>query len=180
MGSPGQRELQKASKVLGMIARNFTYKTRNIILPLYKTLIRPHLEYGVQFWGTTLRKHAEQMERIQRCVTKLILDEEKHAEQMERIQRRVTKLIPYEERLRRLSLIPLEQRRLRGQLIETYKYLEGVNRVDSSVLFPVDRHPRVRHNGRKLLGFCETNHGSTAILPQSYCGDMERITCSCC
>ena len=38
---------KKASKVLGMITRNFTYKTRNIILPLYKTLIRPHLEYGV-------------------------------------------------------------------------------------------------------------------------------------
>ena len=38
---------KKANKVLGMIARNFTYKTRNIILPLYKTLIRPHLEYGV-------------------------------------------------------------------------------------------------------------------------------------
>ena len=62
---------KKASKVLGMIARNFMYKTRNIILPLYKTLIRPHLEYGVQFWGTTLRKHAEQIERIQRRVTNL-------------------------------------------------------------------------------------------------------------
>ena len=63
---------QKASKVLGMIAQKFMYKTRNIILPLYKTLIRPHLKYGVQFWDTTLRKHAEQMERIQRHVTKLI------------------------------------------------------------------------------------------------------------
>ena len=114
-----------------MIARNFTYKTRNIILPLYKTLRRPHLEYGVQFGDTTLRKHAEQMERIQRCVTKLIPE---------------LRNTPYEERLRRLSLIPLKQRRLRGQLIETYKYLEGVNRVDSSVLFIVDRHPRVRHN----------------------------------
>ena len=37
---------KKASKVLGMIARNFMYKTRNIILPFYKTLKRPHLEYG--------------------------------------------------------------------------------------------------------------------------------------
>ena len=63
---------KKASKVLGMIARNFMYKTRNITISLYKTLIRPHLEYGVQFRGTTLRKHAEQMEHIQRRVTKLI------------------------------------------------------------------------------------------------------------
>ena len=35
---------KKANKVLGMIARNFTYKTRIILFPLYKTLIRPHLE----------------------------------------------------------------------------------------------------------------------------------------
>ena len=90
---------KKASKVLGMIARNFMHKTRNIILPLYETLIRLHLEYGVQFWGTTLRKHVEQMERIQHRVTKLIPE---------------LRNTPYEERLRRLSLIPLEQRRLRG------------------------------------------------------------------
>ena len=52
---PGRQELKNA-RLTGP-------KTRNIILPLYKTLIRPHLEYEVQFWGTTLRKHAEQMER---------------------------------------------------------------------------------------------------------------------
>ena len=45
---------KKASNVLEMIAQNVTYKTRNVIFPLFKTLIRPHLEYGVQFWGTTL------------------------------------------------------------------------------------------------------------------------------
>ena len=74
-----------------MIARNFMYKTRNIKLPLYKTFIRPHLEYGFQFWGTTLRKHAEQMERIQRRVTKPIPK---------------LRNTPYEVRPRRLSLIP--------------------------------------------------------------------------
>ena len=89
---------KKASKVLGMIARNFTYKTRNIILPLYKTLIRPHLEYGVQFWGITLRRHAEQIELIQSRVTKLIPD---------------LCNTSYEQRLWRLSLMPLEQRRLK-------------------------------------------------------------------
>ena len=151
---------KKASKVLGMIARNFTYKTRNIILSLYKTLIRPHLEYGVQFWGTTLRKHAEQMERIQRRVTKLIPE---------------LRNTPYEERLRRLSLIPLEQQRLRGQLIETYKYLVGVNRVDSSVLFPVDRHPRVRHNGRKLLGFARRTTVAQQFFPNRIVGTWNAL-----
>ena len=73
---------------------------------------------------------------------------------------------PYEERLRWLSLIPLEQRRLRGQLIETYKYIEGVNRVDSSTIFRVDRHSRVCYNGRKLLGFAiwTTEHSSSTQI----------------
>ena len=134
-----------------MITRNFTLKTRNIILPLYKTLIRPQLEYGVQFWGTTLWKHAEQMERTQRRVTKLIPE---------------IRNTPYEERLRRLSLIPLEQRRLIGQLNETYKYLKGVNHFDSSVcFFSVDRHPRVRHNGLKLLGFARRNTVAQLFFP---------------
>ena len=105
----------------------------------------------------------------------------KHAEQMERIQHRVTKLIPelrntpYEERLRRLSLIPLEQRRLRGQLIETYKYIEGVNRVDSSVFFPVGRHSCVRHNGRKLLGFARRTMVAQQFLPNRIVGTWNAL-----
>ena len=47
----------------------------------------------------------------------------------------------------------MEKWRLRGQLIETHEYLEGVNRLDSSVLFPVDRQLRIRQYGRKLIEF---------------------------
>ena len=100
---------------------------------------------------------------------------------MERIQRLVTKLIPelrntpYELRLRRLSLMPLEQRRLRGQLIEMYKYLEGVNRVDSSVLFPEDRHHRVRHNGRKLLGFARQTMVAQQFFPNRIVGTWNAL-----
>ena len=90
---------KKASNVLGMNARNFTYNTRNI-LHLYKTLIRPHIEYEVLFWGTFLKKHAEQMERIWSRVTKLIQE---------------LRNASYEERLRRLSFIHLEQGRPRSQ-----------------------------------------------------------------
>ena len=86
------------------------YKTRNTILLLYMILIRPHLEYRVQFWDTTLRKHAEQMERIQRRVTKLILE---------------LRNTMYEEWLRQLSLIPLEQRRLTGQLLAPHRLVHS-------------------------------------------------------
>ncbi|KAF2346461.1 hypothetical protein FHG87_022783 [Trinorchestia longiramus] len=75
---------------------------------------------------------------------------------MEKIQRKATKMIPelrnlsYERR-QRLELISLEQRRLRGQLIETFKYLNGLNNVTLEGLFERDGNVRTRNNGQKLL-----------------------------
>jgi len=37
--------VKKANKLLGMIKRNFVDRTKETILPLYKSLVRPHLEY---------------------------------------------------------------------------------------------------------------------------------------
>ncbi len=41
----------KANRMLGFINRNFSFKTKDVILPLYTSLVRPHLEYAVQFWA---------------------------------------------------------------------------------------------------------------------------------
>ena len=90
----------KGNQVLGMIRRNITYKDKSLIVPLYKAIVRPHLEYCIQAWSPYLRKD--------------ILD------MLEKIQRRATKLIPglrdlrYEERLKECGLTTLETRRLRG------------------------------------------------------------------
>ncbi len=40
----------KANRMLGFINRNFSFKNKDIILPLYISLVRPHLEYTVEFW----------------------------------------------------------------------------------------------------------------------------------
>ena len=37
--------------VLGMIRRNITYKENSLIIPLYKAIVRPHLEYCIQAWS---------------------------------------------------------------------------------------------------------------------------------
>src|SRR5215469_8665098 len=47
---------KKANKMLGYIARNCDYKSKNVILPLYKSLVLPHLEYAVQLWSPFLEK----------------------------------------------------------------------------------------------------------------------------
>ncbi len=41
----------KVNLMLGFINRNFSFKTKDIILPLSTSLVRPHLEYAVQFWA---------------------------------------------------------------------------------------------------------------------------------
>ncbi len=75
---------------------------------------------------------------------------------LEGVQRRATKMIPslrnkpYEERLAYLNLFSLEKRRLRGQLIECFKILNGFTNVDASKLFMMDDTTRTRNNGAKL------------------------------
>ncbi|KAF2343918.1 hypothetical protein FHG87_025326 [Trinorchestia longiramus] len=75
---------------------------------------------------------------------------------MEKIQRKATKMIPelrnlsYERRLQRLELISPEQRRLRGQLIETFKYLNSLNNVTLERLFNGDDDVRTKNTNPKI------------------------------
>ena len=74
------------------------------------------------------------------------------------VQRRFTRLIhglsglSYEVRLDRLSLYSLEFRRLRGYLIETYKILKGLDRLDAGRLFPMLGKSRTRGHSLRITG----------------------------
>ncbi|GAB0180914.1 cAMP-dependent protein kinase inhibitor alpha [Grus japonensis] len=57
---------QKANCVLGCITSSVTSRSREGILPLYSTLMRPHLEYCVQLWGPQDNKDMETLEQVQR------------------------------------------------------------------------------------------------------------------
>ena len=66
------KAVMTANRVLGMIKRTFSVRDKSIILQLYKSLVRPHLEYGVQAWRPHFRKDIDLWEGVQRRATKLI------------------------------------------------------------------------------------------------------------
>ena len=62
----------KGNKILGLIRRTIIYKEKQLIVPLYKAIVRPHLEYCIQAWRSYRKKDIEKLERIQRRATKMI------------------------------------------------------------------------------------------------------------
>ena len=67
VGLQVQQVIKKANRILSFIARGMEFKNSEVMLQLYKVLVRPHLEYCVQFWLLAL-------EGVQRRFTRLILE----------------------------------------------------------------------------------------------------------
>ena len=81
---------------------------------LYKSLVRPHLEYCVSAWSPHYVKDRERLERVQRRFTRMVPG---------------LKGLDYERRLERLKLMSLEERRNRSDLIEMFKISRGVSAI---------------------------------------------------
>jgi len=109
-----------ANKILGLIKRNIQYKNKDTIVRLYKALVRPKLEYCVQACSPYLRKDIDLLERVQRRATKMI-----HGFHN----------LSYAERLDLCNIPSLEQRRVRGDLIQVFKMLKGFDKLDYNRFF---------------------------------------------
>lgn len=123
----------KADKVVGIIRRSFKTLDKHTFNLLYKALVRPILEYGHTVWFPVLRRQILSIESVQRRATKLV--------------RELTNL-DYEERLRALRLPTLLFRRMRGDIIETWKYLNKKYDVDVSNLFTLQSDAKPGMNTR--------------------------------
>ena len=109
-------QTNKANKILGIIRRSFTYLDQDIVLSLYKTLIRPIIEYGHAITYPRYVKDQRLIESVQRRATKLIP---------------MLKEFPYEERLKALKLPSMFYRRDRGDMIECFKYTHDLYKCEA-------------------------------------------------
>ena len=95
----------KGNQIIGLIRRTIMYKEKQLIVPLYKAIVRRHLEYCIEAWRPYHKKDIDKLERIQRRATKMIPE---------------LRDLSYESRLLQCGLTTLDTRRLRGDQI---KYL---------------------------------------------------------
>ena len=115
-----EKAAAKAMSMLGMINRHFRNLDAAGFLIIYKTYVRPHLEYAVQAWSPFLIKDIQCLERVQRRATKLVT---------------AIRNKPYEERLKLLGLTTLEDRRRRGDLLQVYRIMTDKSSLDKTEFF---------------------------------------------
>ena len=95
---------------MGIIRRSFRHLDKKTFCQLFKSMVRPHLEFAAPVWNPYHKKNIKKLESVQRRATKQVAE---------------LKNMPYEDRLTELNLPTLAYRRMRGDIIEVFKMMTG-------------------------------------------------------
>jgi len=118
---------KKAHGLLSQLKRAFSYRDSEVLPRIYKTYVRPTLEYAVQVWNPMKIGDIQALEKVQRRALSLVTDQG---------------YMPYENKLQALGIPTLEARRQRGDMIEVFRILNGFSFLKSDDFFThvQDRH----------------------------------------
>ncbi len=143
--SPEHHINKITGEAYSVLTRNriaLNYLDEEMLRKIIETVIRPRLEYAAVVWSPNLKKHIVKIERVQRVATKMLTS---------------LKDLPYEERLERLNLPTLKERRERGDMIMMFRCVKGFEKVDK-VDFVIKDEGRTRGHDFKLRkGVCRSD-----------------------
>ena len=105
---------------LGQIQRAFHFRKKEDLVPLYITFVRSRMEFANAAWSPWQEGDIKILEKVQERFVRMLSD---------------VKGQSYEEKLLDAGLTTLKERRIRGDMIETYKTMNGFNRVDKNKWF---------------------------------------------
>ena len=136
------RIFEETYNLVSSIGLFFHYIDKEILKKLITTMIRSLLEYAGVVWSPHKKKHIRKIERLQRMATKMVPE---------------LADMTYEERLRAMGLPTLEKRRERGDLIQAYKLVRGIDEVDNEKLVLQEEAatgPMRSHSMKLKIGRC--------------------------
>ena len=128
-GTNASKVVAAANSTLGLINRHFRHIETKPFINLYKTLVRPKVEYCMTVAQPVYKKDKEKIERVQHRATKLVLGMENK---------------DYSERLAELKLPSLEYRRKRADVMQTYKIMNNIDKIDEKKFFKPCKEVRTR------------------------------------
>jgi len=110
----------KANRMLGLLSRTIKYKNPAVLTALYKSIVRPHLEYCSTTWNPHYNKNKFLLEKIQHRFARMFPH---------------LRSLSYENRLHQLGLWSLEEQRNRADVIELFKMVKGLSSTPLVTIF---------------------------------------------
>ena len=130
--------MSKANKVLGFVKRSVGTANVNVFSMLYKSLVRPILEYAAPVWCPYLVKDIHALENVQRRASRLALNQRKGD-------------MSYEDRCKLLKWSTLSDRRTYLSLLECYKIVFGFYHLKFEDFFDLATTQSTRANHQYKL-----------------------------
>ena len=140
--------VSKANQRVGLIKRSFSRLDIISFKILYKSLVRPILEYCSVIWYPLYKREALEIEKVQRRATKLVP---------------TLKDLSYPERLQKLDITTLAYRRQRTDVLQVFRIIKDVDNIPFESFFEKNSNS-TRGNSFKL----EKPRASTKLRQNSF------------